>query len=261
MYAGADGWLAVSLPRDGDLDLLPAWLETDDPAPDLVAEIRRRPVLELHERARLLGLAVSVVDGERPAPLTLPPDAPQAPIGRPLVVDFSALWSGPLCARLLGMAGARVIKVETPNRPDGARFGNPAFYDLLHAGHESLVIDPSEAPALVAAATWSSRPPARAPSPGGGCPAPAGTVWLSITAYGRAAGDRIGYGDDVAAGAGLVERDLDGAPLFVGDAIADPLTGLTGAVAVLRALGRTAERRERLIDLPMASVVAAARSD
>jgi crotonobetainyl-CoA:carnitine CoA-transferase CaiB-like acyl-CoA transferase len=56
----------------------------------------------------------------------------------------------------------------------------------------------------------------------------------------------------VAAAAGLVGWQED-EPVFVGDAIADPLTGLAGAVAVMRALDGG---RGRLIDLAMASVVA-----
>src|SRR5581483_6493598 len=64
-----------------------------------------------------------------------------------------------------------------------------------------------------------------------------GTVWVSITAYGRAPGDDllIGFGDDVAAGAGLVARD-DRGPLFAGDALADPLTGVQAASAAVTAL-------------------------
>src|SRR4051794_23939288 len=69
---------------------------------------------------------------------------PRRPMDGLLVVDFSALWAGPLCANLLGLAGARVVKVETPSRPDGARGGNPDFYRLLHAGHRSVVADPHE---------------------------------------------------------------------------------------------------------------------
>ncbi|MER5531652.1 CoA transferase [Streptomyces sp. NPDC002677] len=34
--------------------------------------------------------------------------------------------------------------METPSRPDGARFGGPVFYDLLHAGHASVVLDPTD---------------------------------------------------------------------------------------------------------------------
>lgn len=155
------------------------------------------------------------------------------------MVDFSALWAGPLCAHLLGLAGARIVKVETPQRPDGARRGNPDFYRLLHAGHRSVVLDPATSRGrraladLVGAADIvieASRPRALA---GFGLDAEAavaaGTTWVSITAYGRAS-DRVGFGDDVAACGGLVARDHDGTPLFCGDAIADPLTGLTAAV-------------------------------
>jgi crotonobetainyl-CoA:carnitine CoA-transferase CaiB-like acyl-CoA transferase len=55
-----------------------------------------------------------------------------------------------------------------------------------------------------------------------------GATWISITAAGRAS-DRVGFGDDVAAAAGLVAADHEGRPVFVGDAIADPLTGLVAA--------------------------------
>jgi crotonobetainyl-CoA:carnitine CoA-transferase CaiB-like acyl-CoA transferase len=60
--------------------------------------------------------------------------------------------------------------------------------------------------------------------------AESGGVWVSITAYGRAH-NRIGYGDDVAAAAGL----LGDGPVFAGDAIADPLTGSYAAAAALDA--------------------------
>ena len=78
-----------------------------------------------------------------------------------------------------------------------------------------------------------------------------GTTWVSITAYGRAV-DRVGFGDDVAAGSGLVAVDGDGHPVFAGDAIADPLTGLTAAVLAARAPASGA-----LLDIAMSGVVAA----
>jgi crotonobetainyl-CoA:carnitine CoA-transferase CaiB-like acyl-CoA transferase len=78
--------------------------------------------------------------------------------------------------------------------------------------------------------------------------AASGTTWVSITAYGRAS-NRVGFGDDVAAGAGLVAGDVDGTPLFVGDAIADPLTGLTAAV-----LAATAPSGGSLLDISMSAV-------
>src|SRR5262249_47045647 len=58
-------------------------------------------------------------------------------------------------------------------------------------------------------------------------------------------------GDDVAAGSGLVARDADGVPLFCGDAIADPLTGLAAAVAAACAPASGA-----LLDIAMADVTA-----
>ena len=62
-------------------------------------------------------------------------------------------------------------------------------------------------------------------------------VWVSITGHGRAgdSADRVAFGDDAAAAGGLVVwRGED--PLFCGDAIADPLTGLAAADACLQSL-------------------------
>ncbi len=155
-----------------------------------------------------------------------------------------------------------MVKVESIDRPDGARRGDPRFYQLLHPAGETVVIDPSS-PAdrarlvdLVRSADVvieASRPRALA---GWGLAADQhaveGAVWLCITAFGRRNGDRIGFGDDVAVAGGLAGlRGRDYA--FVGDAIADPLTGLAGAVAVMRALDAGGGK---LIDLAMASVVA-----
>jgi hypothetical protein len=64
-----------------------------------------------------------------------------------------------------------------------------------------------------------------------------GTSWMSVTAYGRDGdgANRIGFGDDVAVAAGLAIAGEP--PLFVGDAIADPITGLYAAVAGLACIG------------------------
>lgn len=61
--------------------------------------------------------------------------------GNHWVVDLSSLWAGPLCARLLGSAGARVIKVESIHRPDSARRGPRAFFDLLLTDHLSVAVE------------------------------------------------------------------------------------------------------------------------
>lgn len=67
-------------------------------------------------------------------------------------------------------------------------------------------------------------------------------IWAAITAHGRDI-DRVGFGDDCAAVGGLVKL-VHGEPRFIGDALADPLTGLEGALAVLarRGDGRGADR-------------------
>ena len=64
-------------------------------------------------------------------------------------------------------------------------------------------------------------------------------VWVSITGHGRDGANtmRVGFGDDAAAAGGLVDW-VDGTPHFVGDAVADPLAGLTAAMAVGRVRSR-----------------------
>jgi crotonobetainyl-CoA:carnitine CoA-transferase CaiB-like acyl-CoA transferase len=81
-----------------------------------------------------------------------------------------------------------------------------------------------------------------------------GTIWVAISAYGRDEGDRVGFGDDVAAAAGLVVDDGAG-PYPVGDAIADPLAGVTAAAAASVALR---SGRGWLLDVSMRDVAAAA---
>jgi hypothetical protein len=253
-----DGWLALNLARPDDVRALPAWLAADGPPPDRDAwrfaapRIAERGAGELVERARLLGLPAAPVAAPSQAPppwLRVPLRGERAPRpggARPLVVDLSSLWAGPLAAHLLGLAGARVVKVESRTRPDGARFGPPAFFDLLHAGHASVALDFARAEDRAAlrrlveradVVVESARPRAlrqlgivaeecvaRAP----------GLVWLSLTAYGRREPEAgwVGFGDDAAAAAGLAASTGGaGAPLFCGDAIADPLAGVHAALA------------------------------
>lgn len=259
----ADGWAAVSCARPDDPALLGALVGStieDDPWPAVTEWLGSHTGAELAERAELLGLAAGPID---PVIAAVPQPLRVRPVAGLRVVDFSALWAGPLCAHLLGLAGARVIKVETPARPDGARRGNPEFYQLLHGGHESVVLDPAADDQrralheLVGSADIvieASRPRALA---GFGVDADefvaAGGTWVSITAHGRAS-NRIGFGDDIAATAGLVARTDTHTPLFVGDALADPLTGLTAAVLAMSA---AADGSGRLWDISMSAVVAA----
>jgi crotonobetainyl-CoA:carnitine CoA-transferase CaiB-like acyl-CoA transferase len=87
-----------------------------------------------------------------------------------------------------------------------------------------------------------------------------GATWLSITAHGRGgpAEHWIGFGDDAAVAGGLTAamRAAWGETLFAGDAIADPLTGITAAFAGW-ASWRTGGGR--LIALALSDVIAHAR--
>ncbi|WP_327320001.1 CoA transferase [Streptomyces sp. NBC_01235] len=239
-----DGWAAVSDARPDDPLLWSALIGRDldaEALPRRLADwLAAHDGAELDERVELLGLAGGTV-GPRPERACPLPGPPRDVAGL-LVVDFSSLWAGPLCAHLLGSARARVVKVETPSRPDGARFGDSSFYDLLHAGHHSVVLDPGDPRGRTAlhelvgradVVIEASRPRALA---GFGLDAEAeaarGCTWISITAHGRASG-RVGFGDDVAASRGLLATDADGGPVFAGDAVADPLTGLLAAALAL----------------------------
>lgn len=257
----SDGWAAVSCARPDDPALLGALVEhplpEDDPWPLLRAALAGMPATALAERATLLGVAAAPVAHPSPRPGTEDTTpAGCADLRGRLVVSFAALWAGPLCAHLLRRAGAAVVTVETPRRPDGARRGEPRFHALLHHGERSVVLDPvrdrAALHALVAAADVvieGSRPRAlRAWGLQAEEAVARGTTWVSITAAGRAS-DRVGFGDDVAAAAGLVALDRDGLPVFVGDAIADPLAGLTAAALAVREPGV-------LHDVSMTAVVA-----
>jgi len=130
-----DGRIALNLVREDDWDLIPAWLEdyvTDwDGIIERVAELKADYLVE---RAAEIGLAVSKEElPERPENwFDLHSFEKAEPKDNPLVVDLSGLWAGPLASSLLLRLGARVIKVEGPDRPDGMRLGHAGFYKLIN---------------------------------------------------------------------------------------------------------------------------------
>jgi hypothetical protein len=283
-----DGWVAATMARPEDWELLPALLESRSSsiAPGdwaaLEAGVQGLGSEELRDRSALLGLALAVL-GERRVETSSRlgqcdaiqhhdagrqdgagrqdrpvhgirrrrvGSAPPVVAGTELVVaDLSALWAGPLAARLLGECGARVIKVESKSRQDGARRGQPGFYRLLNSGKASVALDFDAAEGRRRLAQLVSRADVviTACRPraleqlgldpdaitGGGRP----KAWLMITGYGTvgSSATRVAFGDDAAVAGGLVGWDGH-TPCFCGDAIADPLTGLSAAAAVLGAL-------------------------
>ncbi|MCC7077354.1 MAG: CoA transferase [Acidimicrobiia bacterium] len=277
LVPAAEGILAVNLPRPEDEASVHAWLETA-PGADVWETVTSacgaRSAGELAERGQLLGIPVAAVPPAgsitTAAPFRIRP-GPATGIentGPGRVVDLSSMWAGPLCAHLLGLAGFEVVKVEATRRPDGARAGPPAFFDLMHGGHKSVALDFGSESDLAALGRLldsadivieSSRP--RALDQLGLGPdmvlarSPA-TVWVSITGYGRSGAwrDRVAFGDDAAAAAGLIAWDGD-TPCVCGDAIADPLAGLHAAVS---ALSLWVAARGGLVDVSMRDAVASA---
>ncbi|BFM07785.1 CoA transferase [Halioxenophilus aromaticivorans] len=259
-YRAQDGILALNLARPDDLDLLPAWLEQELPTvTDLKPFIATKSCDGLLQRAQLLGLAAA--RWSPPEQAKVPVNwysvqhlaVSQVPPRAPRVVDLSSLWAGPLCGALLADCGARVVKVESSQRPDGARFGPSQFYDLLHHNKQSVAVDFKTEVGrhqLRQLLDWAdivieaSRPRAlqqlgmdaealvRSRSEMANQP---GKVWLSITGYGRQGpqAEWIAYGDDAGVAAGLAWACTgeQGPPVFCADAVADPLTGIHGALA------------------------------
>lgn len=311
-----DGWIVANLPREEDWSLVPAWLEIDPVSlagshdwSRVARALRDRSATELIERGRLMGLATAPVPAPRARASPGESASPRSrswleathvhareagPLGsdrRIRVLDLSHLWAGPLATSLLARAGLDVLKLESPARPDGARRGDPVFFDLLHGGKRGAALDlrqPDDRTRFEAlletadvvvesarpraleqlgyeAARWVDDRPGR--------------IWASITGYGRRGPERdwIAYGDDAAVAAGLawppgcersgIRGSRGGAgegsrggvglaapgPCFCGDAIADPLTGLHAAVAIL---GHLRAGRGGLLDLSLVGVAA-----
>jgi hypothetical protein len=265
LLAARDGWYAITLSRPDDVAAVPALLQSDeaqaDPWPALQRWAATHPVSVIIGRAGLLDIPAAGLGEATPRPPCIHRMGSRAPardLAGLLVADISSMWAGPLCGQLLARAGATVVKVESPRRPDGTRGGNREFYDWINRGKLSYCVDfdsqSDELRDLLAVADIvieGSRPAAlarRRLGPDDIAPR-AGRIWLRITGYDD---PRPAFGDDAAVAGGLVGAAMDG-PVFCGDAIADPLTGLEATLAVAESLGRGGGE---LIHLSMAGVAA-----
>ena len=262
LVEAADGWIAVNLAREDDRDAVPAWLECElgsDPWDAVEKQARGRTTADLLERAVLLGLPVVAV-GEAappiPSPLRLDHSTSKT------VVDLSALWAGPLCGGLLAEAAMAVTKIEDPVRPDPTGGTTPEHDRRLNGRKRrlSMTLGDPQLLEIIASARiliTSARPFALARL---GLTEEAlfdlnpALIWVAITAhgfYGEGA-MRVGFGDDCAAAGSLVRWE-NGVPHFLGDALADPLTGLRAARLALSAV---TEGRAGLIDVALAPTAA-----
>jgi len=268
-----DGRIALNLVRDDDWDIIPAWLE--DYAEDwsgMETILQQKETAYVVERAAEIGLAVAEDKlPSKPASWIYIQHFEKKSCEAPLIVDLSGLWAGPLATSLLGMTGARVVKIESPTRPDGMRAGHQGFYELLNAGKYCVAVNFREAEGLrqikallhkADIVIEASRP--RALRQLGivaedFVTAKAGKIWARLTAYGQTE-NRIGFGDDIGISAGLatVMDKAHGEPCFVGDAIADPVNGLHLALALQASLNQGGGA---IIDLSMRDVLRYAMGD
>ena len=271
LLPAADGWLAINLARPVDVHSLPAVLGRDlsgDLWDDLRSEAAGRAAADLVAAAQLVGIPAAVLGGDCPAPIRLSQLGAglTPPLAQAVLLDLSAMWAGPLCTSILGRTGWRVLKVEDSRRPDGARFGPPRFYASLHASQATIRLDfgtvagRAELHRLADKAAIIVESSRRRALRGLGLiaedwiGAAPGRIWVSITGYGREdPQQRVAFGDDAAVAGGLVAYTGNGTPVFCGDAIADPLTGLYAALAAMEvhAIGGGT-----LIDVAMAGVSA-----
>ena len=287
LFAARDGWVALNLARQDDWALLPALFRDDALDGEAIApRIAESKSLPLVARGREMGLAIAAMDEpsiREPSSVRVERsrDTPRKGFStsleakgsarRPLIVDLSALWAGPLAAHLLWLAGGEVVKVESVTRPDSMRGGDPALFALLNQGKASVALDMRDDEdrrrliALLARADIvieAARPRALLQL---GIDADeivlanTGLVWMTITGHGGDgdAANWVGFGDDcgVAGGLSAALREASGTVGFVGDAIADPLTGI---MAARLAWARWSSGAGARIILSMSAVVASA---
>ncbi|PNU04992.1 CoA transferase [Novosphingobium guangzhouense] len=278
------GWFALTLIREIDRELLPALfgdaaVNCDDWTA-IAAAVLQHDCADLVRVGRVLGLPVAGID-EIPAspaiqfmqrgPNRYGPNKDGPIRQKPLVIDLSAIWAGPLAGHLLWQAGMEVIKVESLTRPDLIRRDDPATFERINQGKASVLIDfadEGQKAALVSLIRGadivieSSRPRALRQL---GIDADAlvettpGLVWLSITGHGASGepANWVGIGNDCGVAAGLTRAmaDAGGGIGYVGDAIADPLTGIVAAREGLAAYQRGTAIR---IGLSMSGITALA---
>ncbi|MBM3675848.1 MAG: CoA transferase [Actinobacteria bacterium] len=229
----------------------------------------------------------------RPAPTGRggDPSAPgfgmgERPFAGVTVVDFTAFWSGPFATAWLAAMGARVIKVESVQRPDGIRFSSGVaasqhdrFYEcsaLFHGanlGKEGITLDLGHPDGLAAARRLIERADVVAENftprvmDGFGLgyedvvrlnPR---AVMLRIPAFGLTGPwrDRPGFAQTMEQVSGMAfTTGYAGGPPIIPGGLVDPLVGAHAALAVAAALERRAETGEGcLVEVPMLEVAIA----
>ena len=204
----------------------------------MAAAAADRDADEFVARARLLDLPAAVL-GEVIF-------AQFVPSGQRAARNCPSCWSPTcrrcgraLCGHLLAAAGATVVKVEGRARPDGTRRGDPRFFDWMNSSKLSYAIDFRdddvrqllEVADVVIEVAPRADPPRPRSRAGAGRP---GRIWLRVTGT----APRARRPGRVRRRCRCCGRSRRRGVVFIGDAIADPLTGLAATQAGARFAGR-----------------------
>lgn len=230
---------------------------------------------------------VRAVLSPEPSLSTSRPEAPgaQGPLAGLLVLDLSRILAGPTATQLLGDLGAEVIKIERYGVGDDTRRWGPpfltdadgresaesAYYISANRNKRSLALDLAQPEGQEIVRRIAARADFAIENFKVGGAARYGLdyaslaavnprlIYASITGYGQTGPlkDRAGY-DYMAQGRGGIMSvtgepdETGGKPLKVGVGIADVMTGMYAAVALLAALrGRETSGRGQFIDLSL----------
>ncbi|PLV54842.1 CoA transferase [Mycobacterium simiae] len=195
------------------------------------------------------------------------------------VAELTHVLAGPIVGALLGAMGARVLRLEDPQRLDIYRRTGPfargkpgvdrgAYFAVANHSKQSLLIDPARAVDDVTAALsdadvlieniGSGRLARLNVEPS--AVASSGRLAVRVSGFGSEgpmAGYRV-YANNVQAYGGLAGLTVepDGSPARLGTVIADPLSSVVAAAVVAAWAVGPARDTGAVIDLSMAEVVA-----
>ncbi|HAN29993.1 MAG TPA: formyl-CoA transferase, partial [Myxococcales bacterium] len=190
------------------------------------------------------------------------------------VLDLTRILSGPYCTAILGDHGADVIKIESPSGDDTRRFGPPflgdeaTYFLSINRNKRSVVLDlkTEQGRAKLHALAKTADVVVENFRPGTAERLAAGPedlqainpklIYCRISGFGQTGPGRQMPGYDLAVqglgGLQALTGMPDGAPTKVGVSIADLVTGLYAAQAVLLALFRRERTGEgEVLDVAM----------
>jgi crotonobetainyl-CoA:carnitine CoA-transferase CaiB-like acyl-CoA transferase len=200
---------------------------------------------------------------------------PHAPLAGLRVLDATRVLAGPLCGQVLGDLGAEVLKLERPGNGDDTRGWGPPFHGAFSAyflscnrNKRGLTLDLSRPEGVRLLHELAKKSDVLLENFKAGSAGKLGLspekllavnprlVVCSISGFGRTGplADQPGYDFAAQGMSGLMDitGPVDGPPYKVGVAVADVLTGLHAAIAVLACLhARTASGHGYAIDVAL----------